>query len=65
MQMIKYYLSAIIIACTAMSAHAEGGTDISLNGTWSFSIPEGVKELPDSLIQGIRVNVPHTYNIML
>ena len=62
--MIKYYLSAIIIACAAMSAHAEAGTDISLNGSWSFSIPEGVKGLPDSLLQGIHVTVPHTYNIM-
>lgn len=43
---------------------AEEITDLSLNGLWSFRISDNRGEFPDSLVDGILVNVPHTYNSM-
>lgn len=62
--MIRHSILAIALALAAAGANAALPTDISLNGTWEFRIPDAGTDFPDSLVKGVTVTVPHTYNIM-
>lgn len=62
--MMKHKVLSTICALAAMAAHAATTADISLNGPWSFRIPDAGTDFPDSLVRGVTVTVPHTFNIM-
>ena len=62
--MSKLRFLAIIFAIAALKAAGVAPADISLNGTWKFSIPDTADVFPDSLVKGVAVTVPHTCNIM-
>lgn len=62
--MSKLRSLAILFATAALNAAAVAPADISLNGSWKFSVPDTADVFPDSLAKGVAVTVPHTYNIM-
>lgn len=62
--MTRHSIIAGLLTLAAITAGATSPSDISLNGSWSFRIPEGIPNIPDSLTEGIMVRVPHTFNIM-
>lgn len=60
----KENILIIMFSLVGIIVGAEEITDLSLNGLWSFRISDNRGEFPDSLVDGILVNVPHTYNSM-
>ena len=55
---------AMALTLATTGANASIPADISLNGSWSFRIPDACTDFPDSLATGVPVTVPHTYNII-
>lgn len=61
---MKRLLLSVTICAVSFSALAQ--EDISLNGKWSFWLPEDsvTADMPLSIKRAKTVEVPHTYNIM-
>lgn len=62
---MKHFLFFLtMLSCAVINATAQ--TDISLNGTWKFWVPECAesKDIPSDIKAEKLVMVPHTYNVM-